>query len=100
MSIFSDENEKVRKNDRVIILGPVEGKKAVSSTGIVDTRLFTGENKLHAVRDPQSSLWRMKYEMGSVPDELRQSFTNFEKLLAFAKTYYAKRNIEIKEVID
>lgn len=94
------DNPKLKKDDRILVLGPIEGKRAISSKGLFDPRLFSGENELHAVKDAQGTLWRMRYKMGGIPDELRQAFTSFERLHDFAKVYYAKRNIEIKEVID
>lgn len=94
------DNPKLKKDDRILVLGTMEGKKPLTTKGLFDPRLFTGENTLHAVKDAQGTLWRMKYQMGGIPDELRQAFTSFERLLTFAKDYYAKRNVEIKEVID
>lgn len=94
------ENPKLKKDDRVLILRPIDGSKALSSSGLVDPRLFTGENKLHAKKTPNGTLWYMKYDAGAVPEPLKAKFTTFPQLLDYAKRYFSKRNIEITEVID
>lgn len=91
---------KERKTDRVLELKPIEGKATLSSTGLVDPRLFNGENKLHAVMDTRNCMWRLKYEAGGLPEPLKQTFTNFTKLLEFTTRYFNKRNIEITRIID
>jgi len=91
---------KLKSADRVLVLQIMEGKKPIATSGLADPRLFNGENKLHAVMDPQTCLWRFKYEMGSVPEPLKCSFTSFTALKKFADAYYNKRNIDIIEVKD
>lgn len=86
-------------SDRVLVLEVIDGEKPKSSTGLTDSRLFTGANKLHAIMDIQSTLWSLKYEMGGVPEEFKQRFTSFSKLKSFVDDYYATRNVRIKEVI-
>lgn len=86
--------------DRILVLETVDNTKPLSSTGMVDTRLFTGENELHAVRDNQTCLWTFKYKCGGLPPPLKQQFTGFKALKSFAEGYFKKRNIRIKEVID
>ncbi len=86
--------------DRILVLGPMEGKKPLSTGGLADPRLFTGENRLHAIKDPATCMWYLKYEMGIRPEEMKQMFTTFSALKKFAERYYAKRNIEIKEIKD
>ncbi len=95
-----DYGTKNLKTDIVFKLKPMEGKKPTSASGLVDNRLFTGENNLHAVMDTQYSLWYLKYDNGAVPPPLQQRFTSFSKLLNFVTDYYSKRNIEITEVHD
>ena len=90
----------MRSPDRILVLKVMAGKKPMSTTGAADPRLFTGENKLHAVMDQQTCLWRMKYDMGIVPEPLKASFTSFKALRQYAESYYGKRNIEIVEVKD
>lgn len=85
--------------DRVLVLSPIDDKSPLSSTGMVDPRLFTGENKLHAIRDEQTALWHFKYESGVLPPQLKQQFTGFKALRKHAEDYFKKRNIQIKEVI-
>ena len=92
-------NTKERKTDRVFSIKAIEGSSK-SSNGLVDSRLFTGDNKLHAVMDPASMLWSLKYEYGILPNAFKQRFTNFKVLHAFVQEYFRKRNIEIKEIID
>lgn len=89
---------KMLTPDRVLELSIMDGKKPLDSIGNSDKRLFTGENKLHAVMDTQTTLWKLKYEMGAVPEQLKGEFTSFKALRQHAEQYFNKRNIEIKEV--
>lgn len=91
---------KQRSDDRILVLEPIDGKAAKSSTGLVDPRLFNGENKLHAYCDPETRMWNMKYERGGLPDPLKGTFTTFKTLIKFTEDYFNKRNIKIKEIID
>lgn len=91
---------KMRTPDRVLVLSIVDGKKALDSIGNSDKRLFTGENKLHGVMDQQTTLWKLKYDMGAVPEALKGEFTSFKALRAHATEYFNRRNIDIKEVQD
>lgn len=91
---------KMRSPDRILVLKVVEGKKPLNTLGTQDPRLFNGENKLHAVMDTQSTLWRLKYDQGIVPPPLKGLFTSFKAILQHAQEYYSKRNIEIVEVKD
>ena len=86
--------------DRVIVLEPIDDKQPLSSTGLVDPRLFTGENKLHAIKNPQTCLWSLKYDMGIVPPPLKGQYTGFNALKKFCEDYFNKRNMRIKEIID
>ena len=89
---------KMHTPDRVLVLSVMEGKKPLNTVGTSDPRLFTGENKLHAVMDQQSSLWYLKYDMGVVPPPLQGRFTSFDALFKHAVGYFFHRNMEIKEV--
>lgn len=91
---------KERSDDRVLVLRPIEGKNAMSSTGLVDKRLFNGGNKMHLLLKPGTTLWYFKYEEGIVPEHFKQYFTGFNTALKYAREYFLKRNIEIVEVID
>jgi len=100
---FTDPNSgtKNRSSDRILELKVIDNKAPISSTGIIDKRLFSGENRLHGIADPQYGLWYFKYESGSLPPALKdQRFTSFSALLRYAQDYFKKRNIEITEVID
>lgn len=88
------------KTDRVFQLTPRPGEKTLTDTGLVDTRLFKGENKLHAVMDSPSCHWFMKYEKGGLPDPLKGRYTSFPKLVDAAKQYFASRGVDISEIID
>lgn len=96
-SHMSTKNVANSATDRILKLTPIPGKGR-DSTGLIDKRIFTGENKLHAVQD--SGLWYLKYEMGAVPGALNQKFTNFNQLLKFVTSYFKSRNIDVVEVID
>lgn len=91
---------KMRSDDRILILKVMEGKTAKDYAGKVDPRLFSGENKLHGIYDPQSGMWNMRYQTGSLPEPLRQKFMTFEELEMAARKYFATRNVEISGVID
>lgn len=86
--------------DRILVLETIDGEKPLSSTGLTDPRLFTGENKLHAIKDPQTCLWYLKYEKGVLPPQLKGQYTGFNQLRRFCEDYFIKRNMRIKEVID
>jgi hypothetical protein len=94
------DKSKERKMDRILVLKTKDGKKPKSSSGLVDTRLFTGENELHLICDERSRLWYFKYKMGAVPTPLKQRFTTYDEALAVARNYMERRDIEIEKVID
>lgn len=91
---------KVLKWDRVLELEVIDGAAPISSTGLVDRRLFTGANKLHAIKDIQTCLWYLKYDDGGLPPALKQRFTSFSALMKHCNKYFNTRNIRIREVID
>jgi len=90
----------MRNTDRIIVLKLIDTSAKQSKTGSIDTRILTGDNKLHAKMDPTSCFWSLSYEHGFVPDPLKQQFTSFAMLLKFIKEYFRKRNIEVTEIID
>ena len=96
---MNTQSTKDRKTDRVLVLKAREGV-TTSSTGLVDPRLFKGENKLHAIQDEDKSLWIFKYECGGLPPPLKQSFTNFNLAYKHAEKYFNSRGVDIVEVID
>lgn len=99
-SLFGPQpKDKNKSDDRVIELKVIDAKKPLSSMGMTDHRLFSGENKLHAVRDPHF-LWQLKYEQGYLPAALQQKFTHFDKLVTTVKEYFGTRNVEVVKIND
>ncbi len=92
--------DKNRKDDIILELKPIEGKEPMNSQGVMDKRLFKGENKLHVFRDEYKGLWRLKLDDGSLPMPLQQHFTRYDLAKQAAEEYYGKRNVEISKVID
>jgi hypothetical protein len=91
---------KMRATDRCLVLKVLDSKKPRSATGMIDTRLFNGDNRLHCILDEKTLLWYFKLDCGNIPPVLRQKFTRFNEALNFAKTYYKSRNVEVVQVID
>lgn len=83
---------------RTFTLTPMEGFDVKNAGGMTDKRLFTGENKIHAIKDNQTGLWYLRYEKGVVPEEFKQHFTTASVLVKFIEDYYRRRNITVKEV--
>jgi hypothetical protein len=101
---FAEATAELRKehnwtSDRVLTLKVMDDKQPLSSMGLVDKRLFSGENRLHAKLDGVTTLWYFQYDNGGLPPALKdQRFTSFTLLLKYAKEYFYKRNIEITDV--
>lgn len=93
--------EKMRSNDRVLVLEVIDGTKPKTATGLTDSRLFSGEenDSLHAVQSP-TGLWTCKYSRSTLPEPLRQTFTSFNRLREYVDGYYNRRNLRIAKVID
>ena len=89
----------LRSTDRIIVLKPIEGKTTLRASGLTDSTLFTGGNRLHALLD-ESGIWSLQYEKGIIEEVLKQKFTSFPRLMKHATDHYRKRNIKIEEVID
>lgn len=87
----------MRNTDRVLVLERRDATK--KDIGLVDPKILTGGNRLHAVMLPDT-MWVMKYEHGMVPPQLKDRFTSFPALKQHAETYFSTRNLKIKEVID
>lgn len=94
------QRAKMRSDDRILILKPIDGTKPMNTIGLTDPRLFSGEASLHALRNPVNSLWGLRYTCGVLPQPLQQKFTRFDDLMDFAQNYYGKRNLKIVQVID
>lgn len=88
-----------RSNDIIIELQPRE-EGGRNSHGLIDKRLFQGENKLHAIMDTQTTHWYLKYDNGILPEALKQRFTGWTPLLKFITEYYNKRGIDIAAIKD
>lgn len=96
---IEDRRKKKMKSDhRVINLKPK--KNATTESGVHDKRLFNGENKLHAQMSHTTGMWRLNYDSGALPGGLQMLFTSFPELLDYTRTYFAKRNIEVCDVVD
>lgn len=91
---------KMHSDNRILVLKQIEGKKTLSTGGLVDQRLFKGGNSVHAIRNPFNSLWSIRYASGVLPDPLRQQFTSFNNLMKAASEYFGKRGLEIVDTID
>lgn len=87
-----------RNTDRILVLERVDTKK--KDVGLVDPRVFSGQNELHAVMDLGTRLWSMKYKHGILPPQLKNKFTDFNTLKQHAEVYFSTRNIRISKVID
>lgn len=95
---MNTQNTKERKTDRVLLLKAQDGAK--SSKGMVDPRLFNGENKLHVVMNSENLIWSFRYEHGGLPEALKQQFTNFKLAYEHAEKYFKTRGIDIVGVED
>lgn len=91
----SREEAKMLPDDRTFILKPKPGEKALKASGSVDSRIFTGENKLHAVKDIRKGCWYLRYDNGGTPEGLKGEWTEWNMLIGFVAAYFDKRNIEI-----
>lgn len=91
--------EKMHSPTRELTVAPKPGKTAKNSSGLVDTRLFNGENKLYCIMDEYGN-WFFRYQTGIVPEPLKCKFTRVSKAIEYAKQYFNKRDLEITEVKD
>ena len=91
---------KMRSSDIVLKLKIKDGEKPKSATGLVDHRLFKGDNNLHVILDPQTMFYSFKMDHGILPEPFRQRFTGLSKAISFAKEYFETRNVEVTEVLD
>lgn len=89
----------MRPDDRIFTLKPMEGKKALAANGLVDQRLFTGENRIHVMQN-ESSLWFLRLDNGIVPPGINQLYTSSARAIETMKGYYARRNIAIQEILE
>lgn len=86
--------EIMNSDDRVFTIKPKEGTSSKTSTGLIDNRLFKGGNALHAVQDSATLLWTLKYEIGGLPEGLKnQKWSKFDLLLQDVVRYFDKRGL-------
>lgn len=98
--MFSANTEtKMASTDRVIVLEPIDNKDPKNAKGNIDPKIFSGENKLHAIMDEESTHWFLKYDNGGLPEPLKQRFTSFKTLLQHVEGYFRTRNLKVKEVV-
>lgn len=92
--------EKMRSDDRVLVLQPMAGKTPRDVLGKVDPRLFGGENNLHVIYDEISGMWKLRYDLGGLPEPLKQQFTTFNTAVDAVKKYFETRNVEVASILD
>jgi hypothetical protein len=83
---------------KVLSLTIMPGTKPKNASGLTESRIMAGDNKLQVIPD-QTSLWSFKYERGSLPPYLQEKkFTTFGQAFKFASAYFAQRNILVEEI--
>lgn len=92
--------DKLKKDDRILVLKVIDGEKPLSSIGMVDKTLFTGGNRLHARYTVQTGWWNCYYDHGKIPEAISGTWTSFDKLHFDVQAYMKKRNIAIEQVLD
>lgn len=92
--------DKLKKDDRVLVLKIIDGKLPLAKLGQIDRRCFSGDNKLHARFEPQTGYWHCAYEFGVIPGALTGKWMSFDKLLYDVQRYLKTRNIEVEKVLD
>lgn len=95
---LTTNSDKMASVDRIFKLKVIDEKRPRNSLGMIDTRLFTGENRLHVKKDLETNFWKFEYDMGAVPGLLKHQFTGYKAALKHAETYFKTRNIEVEEV--
>lgn len=90
------ERTNYRKSDRVFVLETTPN--FIKSK--VDTRLVDGNNRLHAVKNPQISMWSLKLDHGELPESLKSSFTSFTSAQRHVEQYFIKRGVKVTEILD
>lgn len=96
---IEERRKKKMKSDHRILNLRQKGPSKDSS-GVMDRRLFNGENKLHAQFNHNTGMWRLNYDSGGLPGGLQMLFTTFPELLDHVRVYFSKRNVEVYDVVD
>jgi len=92
--------DQYHSDDRVFVFHTIEGMEKLAANGLVDQRLFNGENKLHAKKEPETGLWYLQYDKGGLPPVLKQKWTSMKAMKTAAIEYFRKRGLMITEVED
>lgn len=101
MLMSADPYSKMRSSERILVLEPIEGQNVKTDKGLIDNRLFTGENNQVIVEmDGETLFWSFRYKSGILPEPLKQKFTTFKLAYEFAKNYFERRGLRIVEVKD
>lgn len=95
---LNHNSNKMASSDRIFKLEIIDGKKPRDSIGMLDPRLFTGENKLHIKKDKETNFWFFAYDLGAVPGALKHKFTGFNAAVKHAEMYFKTRNVTINEI--
>ena len=56
MTLDQFGHDKYHSDDRTFVFSPIDGKSQNKSTGIVDPKIFTGENKLILHKEEDTGL--------------------------------------------
>lgn len=92
--------EHMRAAERTLVIVPVEGKHALSSTGIVSYKMATGEPNYKITQCEITNLWIFKQNYGVLPEKLKQRFTSYSQIMKFAHDYFGRRNLKIEKILD
>jgi hypothetical protein len=100
-SLFTnrDYTDTMNSPIRELKLSIKDPKARDGATGLVDTTLLKGDNKLFTIMDEYGN-WYFKYKHGILPEGLLGKFTSASKSINHAKSYFARRNLEVTEVKD
>lgn len=91
----------LRSTNRTLVLKPIEGQRPLATSGLPDPRLFTGEQGVKVMMDPQTCLWQFQYtNKGILPEALKGVFTSFGAAMRHAENYFRKRNVQVTAVRD
>lgn len=91
----------LRSFTRTLVLKPIEGQKPLATSGLPDPRLFSGEQGVKIMMDPQTCLWQFQYtNKGILPEALKGVFTSFNAAYRHAENYFQKRNVKVTAVRD
>ena len=94
----SKVEEKMRSDDRILVIKDVDPKRV--DKGFLGASLSDEKNTLHAIREPWSNLWYLKYTHGILPGPFKQKFTSFERLIKFLNDYLDRRGLKLERVED